>query len=222
VIVGTVSSTANGIGIYALTITGTCSLTGVGNTCALNNVTINSSGTFCLTGNSTCSVTSCRFTNTGGGCINVTLNGVFAVRDSVLTISSAGANVVQATGSIDIIRSSVESTSTSTSASALVRYLNTGTVATSIRFSRLNYTSTAVDVGGNKCCVQFAGSGTNNSQIAQCVFECVGAVTGTPQIQCIQYTGIGIANLTYGDIQAVNPANHISPSATKTSMVQVP
>lgn len=218
VIVGNVSAAATNVGIYGLTVTGTCSLTGAGNAYALNNVTVNSSGTFCVSGNSTCSITSCRLTNTGGGCINVTLNGLFSVRDSVLTISSAGANVVQATGAIDIIRSSVESTSAASTVPALVRFLNSGTVSTNIRFTRLNYTSTVTDTGGNKCCIQYAGAGTNNSQVSQCVMECVGAVTGGNRIECIQKTGAGAVNLVYGGIETVAPASFISTGVTRTPM----
>lgn len=222
VVVGTITSSANGIGLYNLTVTGTVSLTGTGNTTAINNVTINAAGTFCVTGNSTCSITSCRFTNSAGGCINVTLGGVYAVRDSVLTISTAGANVIQATGSVDIIRSSVESTNTSGSPAALVRFINSTTTSNNIRFSRLNYTSTTTDIGGNKCCVQYSNTGINNSQIAQCVFECVGATTGTPNVQCIQYNGSAAVNLNYGNIQAVGNAHNIAPAITKTSMTTVP
>lgn len=221
IIVGTITLSATNTGLFALSVTGNVTTTGIGNAIALNNVTIVSSSTFCVSGNTTCSITSCRLSNTGGGAVNVTASGVFTITDSVLTISSAGANVVQSTGSVSIIRSRVESTSTSTSASSLVRFLNTTTTSNEIRFSKLNYTSTAVDVGGNKCCIQYANTGTNNSQIAQCILECVGAVTGGTRIEAIQKTGAGAVNLTYGGNETVSPASFVASGITRIPMIRM-
>jgi hypothetical protein len=110
----------------------------------------------------------------------------------------------------------------STSPSPIIQFNNNAASGKEINFSQLRYSSTAVDVGGNKCCVQFNNSASISATFAQLYLSCVGAITGSPQIQCIQDTGAGAVNLTYGDLQAVGAAHHIAPTVTKTSMTQVP
>jgi hypothetical protein len=142
---------------------------------------------------------------------------------SLITHGGTGAALQTATNNALAMRySTIISSTTSTSPAPIVQFNNNAAVGHEIVFSQLRYSSTAVDVGGNKCCVQFNNSVGISAVFAQLYLSCVGASTGSPQIQCIQDTGAGAALLTYGDLQAVGAAHHISPTVTKTTMTQVP
>jgi fructose-specific phosphotransferase system IIC component len=87
----------------------------------------------------------------------------------------------------------------------------------------LTYANILTDTGGNKCCILFSNSsGTYTVSISQCLLLCEGAITGTPQIQCIQDTGAGAVVMAYGGLLAGATAHHISPNVTKTQYVSVP
>ena len=117
----------------------------------------------------------------------------------------------------------IQSTSASAVANPLVRTNNSATIPVEISLSKLEYTSATTDTGGNKCCVQFNGSGTSTALIYSNLLICEGATTASGgQIQCIQDPGAGAVTLSYGDLLAGATAHHIAPTITKTQLTSVP
>ena len=140
---------------------------------------------------------------------------------SVLTQNSVV--LVQGNGTVFIDNSELSSSYTGTNAGALLSISNTvsPTGFHRVSQSRLFYTSTTTDVTGTKCCIRFLNTAAVNAVVDNCSFNCVGAITGTPLIQCIQRTASGAVNLLYGNIQAVSPAVWISPTITRTILNNV-
>ena len=65
-------------------------------------------------------------------------------------------------------------------------------------------------------------TGTQNLEITGCLLVCEGAITGVGgQIQCIQKTGAGVSNCTYGNLLAGATAHHIAPTITHTAYIAV-
>jgi len=219
----TMSDTLGGtIGLTGLEINGAITMTGVGGLffvifgCnvsggASTSVTVNSGALF---------ITESRINTSGGLCISSST--AITMRDCVLTQAGTSPCIETSAGSISIRQSFISSTSTSTSPSALIRFTNGGVAVSEIGFSRIEYTSAVTDVGGNKCCIQYAGSGTNTSSVYNNLLLCEGAIGGAPQIECIQDTGAGAVTLAYGNLLAGATAHHISPSVTKTEYITVP
>ena len=77
------------------------------------------------------------------------------------------------------------------------------------------------DVSGNRCCIQFNKPSAANIQLTNVSFNsflCDGAITGSPQNQCIQHTGLGTVLIRYfGGNYAGAAAHHIANSITITS-----
>ena len=219
-VVGTITCSATNTGLNGMSITGTVAASGTTNNISLSNLTITSASGFSVGGAAIVSMTLCRITNSGGGCVNINSGGVYTINRCDLTQTGV-ANVMGVGGSVSTSYSTYTSTSAANNPAALVRFFNTFPSTMTMMFCRLNYTSTTTDVGGNKCCVQFNGSATATASMAYVQLDCVGAQTGSPNIQCIQDPGAGATNLTYGDLQAISPAQHIAPSITKTSMFTV-
>lgn len=126
-------------------------------------------------------------------------------------------------GSVTMRYCTVTNNNTTSTVLPLIQFNNSNTVTHNIWFSTLQYTSGTTDTVGNKCCIKFNASATQNALITQCFFSCVGAITASGgNIQCIQHTTASTVNLTYGGIQAQGTAHHIAPTITKTSLVLVP
>jgi hypothetical protein len=140
---------------------------------------------------------------------------------SVLTGNSAV--FVQGSGTVSIDNCELSSSYAGTDATALLTIANNiaPTVAHRVSQSRLFYTSATTDIGGAKCCIRFTNNVAVSAVVNDCYFNCVGAITGTPLIQCIQKVGTATVNLQYGNIQAVSPAVWINPGITRTILNSV-
>jgi hypothetical protein len=141
-------------------------------------------------------------------------------------MSALTANVcllVDGSGYVNVFNCQISSSLSSATNAALVSFQNSVTPSTSsvISQSRLFYTSPTTDTSGAKCCIRFQNTATISCQVDNCYFNCVGAATGSPLIQCIQKTGAGAVNLQYGNIQAVSPAVWIAPAVTRTILSSV-
>ncbi len=225
-ITGNITVSAGGtVGVSNLDVTGTISTTNSSTLLALTGVnTTSTTAQALLISAGTAFVSECRF-NSGGGAatnlIQINSTGTITMRDCVAAQTLAQ-TVLSSSGTTNIRQCYFSNSSASTSNAPIVRFTGTTTQAVEMNYTKLVYTNTSVDVGGNKCCIQFnSASGTINAEVAQMILSCVGAQTGSPQIQCIQHVGAGVVNLTYGDLQAVGAATHIAPSIIKTSMALV-
>ena len=216
----TMNGTTGTIGLSGLEITGGIDITGNGATYTIFGCNITAVTNQCVAQTQgTVFITECRMTgDSTGSSVFTATGGSTTLRDCVIT-TSTGAVCMSASSSITIRQSVITSTSTSATANALVR-CNGTSQNVEITFSKINYTSTTTDTGGNKCCIQFANSsGTITAQVSNCILDCVGASTGGTRIECIQKTGAGTVNLTYGDIQTINPASFIATGITKIPMI---
>ena len=161
----------------------------------------------------------------------VTASTVSAISDSAgleiynsyITSASASAVISTSGTNLRIMRSTITSSSTSTIASPLIFASLAGTsIMFEIGYCKINYTSAAVDTGGNKCCIQFANTGTYTPSIYNSLLLCEGAITGLGGlIQCIQKTLLGAVTISYGNLLSGATANHISPLITHTSYITV-
>lgn len=123
-----------------------------------------------------------------------------------------------------IINSSLSPNSPGSSTMAPLIYI-TGYNSSSgnyIVHNTLMYEWATADVSGNKCCIQFnksTGSMTF-SNVSYNSFLCDGAITGSPQTQCIQRPGVGGATFNYfgGNYAGAN-AHHIDSTLTITSQM---
>jgi len=225
-IVGSILMTGNAgttQGISGLEITGFVQASGVSSTNVLFacNITYGLASTIQIQSGSAF-ITECRIANTGNFTTVLNTAGNTTIRDSFITTSSIGSPLSSAFP-ITVRQCIIQSTSASTSPATLMRLFNTTSIAVEVSLCRLEYTSAATDVGTNKCCIQFSGSaGTVTASVSQSVLLCQGAVTGTPLIQCIQKTGAGAVNLSYGGLLAGATANNIAPAITKTALTPVP
>jgi hypothetical protein len=227
-VVGVVTFSGADCGFANITLLGSVVCNTGGGVASLNAVNITSpSGDIAVTlttGN--LFMTECRV-NSGLGNVQgiVCVAGTLNLRDVVVLHSggSAQSAIVIGGSCNSVIRQSyITMSSTSTLISPIIQFTTTSSVTNEINFCRLNYTSTAVDAGGNKCCIQFANiSGTITSQIANCILQCVGAVTGGNRIEAIQKTGAGSVNLTYGANETVSPASFISSGVTRVPMTRI-
>lgn len=215
----TLNGTSGTIGLSGLEITGGIDITGSGATYTVFACNITAVTNQCLSQTAgTVFVTECRMTgDTTGSSVFTATGGSTTLRDCIIT-TSTGAYCMSASSSVTIRQCIVTSTSTSATAGSLLR-CNGTSQNVEVTFTKMNYTSTTTDTGGNKCCIQFANSsGTITAQVANCVLDCVGASTGGTNIQAIQKTGAGTVNLTYGALECVVPAVFISTGIATTQM----
>jgi hypothetical protein len=217
----TMNDTTGSIGISGLEINGTVTTSGAGASYTIFCCNISGAAATAVTATAgTVFITECRISNTSGSTIigQTTLT----IRDCVISTTGVG-SCVFVSGNTTLRQNTITSTSASTTALALVRIGNTASVAIEVSLSRLEYTSTATDTGGNKCCIAFTGSGNVTASIVSDLLLCEGAITGSGgQIQCIQDTGAGAVVLAYGNLLAGANAHHISPNTTKTAYTSVP
>lgn len=233
--VGITTTTAFTVGLAGLTITGniiynsdtTPDVTGVYTItdCLIGGAA--GAATIALTEGETTTHTliieNCRI-NTG----NVSDPGITAAGGSLQILytliqhAGTGVAILSSGNNLMTMRySAVVASTASTSPSPIVQFNNNAASGSEISFSQLRYSSTAVDASGNKCCVQFANSAGVTATFSQLYLACVGATTGTPNIQCIQDIGAGAVNLNYGDLQCVGGPYFIAPNVTRIPMTQV-
>ena len=215
----TMNDTTGNIGISGLEVTGSVTTSTGGPTYTIFGCNISNTSTAINATGGTVFITECRISNTTAA--TIISFSTLTLRDC--NISTSGTGSCLSLASITTVRQCVIiSSSASTSVAPLVSFANANAAVSEIGFCRLEYTSTATDVTGNKCCVKFAGAGTATSSIHHSLLLCEGAITGSPQIQCIQDTGAGAVNLAYGSLLAGATAHHISPNVTKTAYNVVP
>jgi hypothetical protein len=224
-ITGTITfndATAGSNGLSCLLISvGNVAVTGAGVVLVIENCNILASGANAVNIVAGASATIQNSNLTGSGIAVLQNAGTLTVRNCILNVTSNN-TLVQAPGATTIQNSILTNSAAGPGFPSIVNFTNTGTATTEITRCTLQYTSVVVDSGANKCCVRFSGTGTNNSQIVQCLLLCEGAVTGSPQIQCIQDTGTGGVNLSYGGLLAGATAHHIAPTIVKTAFTPVP
>jgi hypothetical protein len=163
-----------------------------------NNCVFNNSGTFACMNiqRTTATITNSQFINTlTAPCILCNFAAILYARNS-----------------------SFINTSSNTSCQALINFQGSYTATTlfpSIENCVLRYLSSAVDVGGNKCCVQFAGNSAYESQIYNNTMYCEGATTGAPNNQAVQKTGTGLVTVKQFGNDCGLTAHHIAPAITQ-------
>jgi hypothetical protein len=219
------ANTAGFMGIANLQVDGTVFVTATGGSQIIYgcNITATASEAVNII-SGTVFITECRITNASGAPLSPTVfaQGVMNMRDCVIT-QNGQSGCIRCTTSATIRQCVVTSTSVANDVEPLIRFINTtGTATTEVSFCELRYTSSTVDVNGNKCCIQYLNSVTNNSTVFNSLLICEGANIGSPNIQCIQDVGLGAVNLSYGQLSAGATAHHISPNVTKTQFVAVP
>jgi len=215
----TLNDTTGTMGISGLEITGSVSMTGGGAVYTVFGCNITNTATAVNATAGTIFITECRISNTASA--TLISFSTLTIRDCAISTSGTGSCLSLA--SITTVRQCVlTSSSASTAASALVNYANTNLITFILEFCRLEYTNATTDVTGNKTCVRFAGAGAVTASISQCLLICEGAITGSPQIQCIQRTGAGAVVLAYGQLIAGATAHHIAPTIVKTQYTTVP
>lgn len=216
----TLNDSTGTMGISGLEVTGSVSTSGGGAVYTMFGCNIANSATAVFATAGTVFITECRISTTAG--VALISFSTLTVRDCSITTSGTSACI--SSSSITTLRQCVVvSSSSSTSVQSLI-IVGTNTATLIIEFCRLEYTSTATDVGGQKCCIRFNNpTGTVIGSVSQSLLLCEGAITGSGgQIQCIQDTGAGAVNLAYGQLIAGATANHIAPTVTKTAYNPVP
>ena len=213
-------NTASGTdGASGLEINGSVTLSGAGNHVLFGcNIAFNGTAVNATTG--TVFITECRISNSLGTCI--TSASTLLIRDCLITTTNTGTCII-GSASTTIRQCVIQSSSASGDVLPLVTFNNVNPASTEISFCKLEYLNSATDTVGNKCCIKYSGASTNTSSVFDCLLLCEGAITGTGgQIQCIQDTGVGAVNLSYGQLSAGATAHHISPNVTKTEYTAVP
>jgi hypothetical protein len=215
------NDTTGSMGLSGLEIVGNVSMTGLGGSYTVFACNINGGASTAVTATTgSVFITECRISNTAGSCL--TCASTIIIRDCVISTTGTGSCVVASAGT-SIRQSNITSSSASTGVAPLVNITNSNPATINLGFNRIEYTNTTTDVTGNKCCVKFAGSGVATALVYQSLLLCEGAITGVGgQIQCIQDTGAGAVNLSYGGLLAGATAHHISPNVTKTAFTPVP
>jgi hypothetical protein len=219
-VVGNITmNTASGTdGASGLEINGSVTLSGAGNHILFGcNITFN--GTAINAPSGTVTITECRISNSSGTCI--TSASTLLIRDCIITTTNTGTCII-GSASTTIRQCVIQSSSASGDVLPLVNFNNVNPATTEISFCKLEYLNSATDTVGDKCCIKYSGASTNTSSVFTCLLLCEGAITGGPNIQCIQDTGGGAVNLAYGLLRAGATAHHISPNATKTQYTAVP
>jgi hypothetical protein len=117
--------------------------------------------------------------------------------------------------------SSFINTSSNTGCQALIQFTGTYVATTlfpSIEQCIMRYYSSATDILGNKCCVQFGifgGTSAYQAQLYNNTMYCEGAITGSPLIQAVQRVGTGAVTVIQGGNNCGVTAYHLAPTITK-------
>ena len=224
----TLSCTTGQVGIAGLqlsnsTIVDTVSVSGAGGVYSIYNCNLSSTAANAISCNQgTSYVTECRVigSSSTGQAINIGTAATAIIRNSALsTPATNAASIISCNGILNLRYCIVQSLNTaSTLLQPLVQFGGSANKSLEITNCNLTYANLLTDTGGNKCCVQFNNSsGTFTVQMTNCLLLCEGAVTGTPQIQCVQKNGLGLVILNYGNLLAGATAHHIAPAITHTA-----
>jgi hypothetical protein len=219
----TLNDTTGVMGLSGLEINGNVSCSGAGASYTLFGCNINNTTTTALNATAgTVFVTECRISNSGSGSSTIVSASTLVVRDCIISTSGTG-SCINITASATVRQCVLTSTSGSTAINAIINYSNANPATFVLEFCRLEYTNATTDITGNKCCIRFAGSNSVTASVSNCLLLCEGAITGSPQIQCIQKTAGAFAIvLAYGQLIAGGTAHHIAPTITKTQYTSVP
>ena len=165
--------------------------------------------------------------------VTITSTKLGMISTNISTDSTANLIQTLGYGAVSLFGCNLTSSSTSATPGALLKLANTIAVpySNSIASSLLTYSSSTVDTGGNKCCVQYAMSSGISASINPCInnyFLCEGSRTtnGTVgQYVIIQHPS-GNGTLVYGNNLAGATANHYPPTSavsgatfTRTALV---
>jgi hypothetical protein len=217
----TMNDTNGSMGISGLEVVGNVSTIGTGASYTIFGCNISGGAAIAVTATAgTVFITECRISVSGNTSV-IQSQSTLTIRDCVVSTSGTG-SCVFLSATTNLRQSNFISSSASTANLAIIRIGNSSTNTVEIGNCRIEYTSTVVDVGGNKCCIQFAGAGASTASIYSNLLLCEGAITGSPQIQCIQDTGAGAVVLSYGQLIAGATAHHIAGTVTKTQYTTVP
>jgi len=167
-------------------------------------------------------VNNCVFNNTstGSGAITAQKMNLVITNTQFFMTSTGSALTLTNASSCNCRFSSFISSSGSATPAALVQFIGTyisSTIASSFETCIFRYTQATTDTGGNKCCIQYGGTGTNHSSLVyNNVLYCEGAITGGALIQAIQKTGTGTLAIAYLGNSCGPTAFHMPPTATLT------
>ena len=225
---------SNQVGISGLQVTGlttglldTVRCIGSGGTYSIYNCNITGTvGNAINFFEGTAFMTECRVTGatTTHPAIDADSGSSVTIRDCTISNPTTNvASVINSTGTISIHNSIIQSLNTTSTVLAPIISFGSSTTAESIEmtYCQIKYANTLTDTGGNKCCIKFTNSNAVVKRMIYCLLICEGAITGTPQIQCIQKTGAGTVTLSYGNLLAGATAHHIAPTIIKTALTTV-
>lgn len=166
-------------------------------------------------------VSNCRIT--GSTVTTIQTSSAFEIYNSIV-LSASASIMVNTQGPVNAKRTTFTSTSSSTAANPIIRFGGSASQTIEVGWCKINYTSAVVDIGGLKACMAFANNTgtTYTAQFYNSVLICEGAITGSPQIQCIQNTGTSLTNtIQYGNLLSGATANHIAPTITHVALTNV-
>ena len=172
-----------------------------------------------------CRIVSNNFTGAVNPAIAIQSGATVTIRDC--NISNQPLNpsaVITCNGTLTLRQSIIQSlNTTSTTLQALIVFSGSANKLIEISSCNITYANTLTDTGTNKCCIQFSNSsGTYTVSMFSCLLLCEGATTGGGTIDCIQDTGAGTVNLSYGLLRAGATAHHIASTVNKTEYTAVP
>jgi hypothetical protein len=201
---------------------------------AFNNCNLSSSNQHnqsTVTGVYTVRYFNCYMTWNGAGCIVQSVGCQLEITRCDLLHTSSTINPVinmqngngGSAGFLVLQYSLVRSSTTNLiSPQPIIRFQNTAASnANSIMHNSLFFTSSNVDTGGNKCCIQFNQTGAITFQtVAYNVFECDGAnfTGGSPGPQTIQLRNTGTVNLgLFAGNYAGSAAQYVAAGITRSN-----
>jgi hypothetical protein len=124
-------------------------------------------------------------------------------------------------GSLNIQYCNIRSVTTSATAQPIIRFQNTSpsTSGNIMNYNSMTFTSSTVDVGQNKCCVQFFQTGAVTFDFVSFnSFDCDGAVYTGGQPYAIQKRGAGAVTFNVsGGNYGGQTAHTIDPAIVRTS-----
>jgi hypothetical protein len=153
--------------------------------------------------------------------IGISINNIRA--SLIQTLVTGTTTLVQTTGNgaFSIFGSTLTNTNATATAPPIIKLSNTvaiGSGPMSINNSYLTYTSTTVDTGLNKCCIQLSTTTTATLNILYTFLYCEGArvTNGTPGAYlCVQNPGVGVITMPFGLNIAGNTAFRLPNASAK-------
>jgi hypothetical protein len=141
-----------------------------------------------------------------------------ATTNPIINIQNGGGG---GSGALNLQYTYIRSTTTSATAKPIIRYQNTSNSSSGnfLMYNTLNFTSSTVDTGNDKCCVQFFQTGSITFDFVSFnSFDCDGAVYTGGQPYAIQKRGAGavVFNVSGGNYGGQS-AHTIDPAITRSS-----